>query len=37
MSRSPVHDAKKKKNYIVLALLAAFMIGLFVLTIVRMS
>ena len=37
MSRSPVHKEKKKKNYFMLLLLAIVMVGLFALTIARMS
>ena len=37
MSRSPIHEKNKRKNYLVLFLLALMFVGLFALTIVRMS
>lgn len=37
MAPTPVHEKSKKKNYILLAILVAVIVGLFALTIVRMS
>lgn len=37
MSRSPVHKEKRKKNYFMLLMLVLIMVGLFALTIARMS
>lgn len=37
MSRSPVHEEKRKKNYLALALIVVVIVGLFALTIVKIG
>lgn len=37
MSRSPIHEKNKTKNYLILLLLVVMMVGLFALTLARMS